>query len=162
MNNLDLSFGSIQHHWMELMIDLNRNSNLIMIFSINKSDKRTQLPSSLSLFTFEKISQFKHTQHLTGSITELSQNNAFISELIPVVIVLLPTQTSDFTLFLFLDIIVTDVSISKEVLDFESIEFLFVSDYPHGSLLFLFSDQGSGSTFLKDTDLRDEEPHLPG
>ena len=99
MNNLDLSFGSIQHHWMELMIDLNRNSNLIMIFSINKSDKRTQLPSSLSLFTFEKISQFKHTQHLTGSITELSQNNAFISELIPVVIVLLPTQTSDFTLF---------------------------------------------------------------
>ena len=86
--------------------DLQRNSDLIVIFGIDEGHQSSEIFSGLPLFAFEKIGEFDHAEHLAGVIGKASENNTFVFEDVPIIIILFPAHTSELSLFLTLDIIV--------------------------------------------------------
>jgi hypothetical protein len=98
---------------------------------------------------------------LAGSVGKSGYHYALVFELVPVVIVLLSAHAPEPSFFFILDIIVTDVTIGEEILDFKGIQLLFMFDDLHGQVFFLFGDESGRSTTFKDAYFRDEKLDFP-
>ena len=81
--------------------------------------------------------------------------------MIPVVIVLFPAHASVFSLFLVFNVIVTDVPVGEEVLDFKGVHLFFVFDDFHWQVVLLLRNQSGRNSFLEQTNLRDQKLDLP-
>ena len=88
---------------------------------------------------------------MAGSVVISCNNNALVVENLSVIVVLLPAQIFKLvTIFLvFLYVIVSDVSISKKVLDFKCIKLLFGLDNLHWANLAFFVINVVGIPFSK-------------
>jgi hypothetical protein len=106
---------------MHVRVDFYGNSDLVVVLSVDQGDKCRQLSSGLPLLALEEICQLDHTHHLAGSVAELSQHDALILELIPVVVILLSAHAPELPFLFVLDIVVRDVSIGEEILDLKGV-----------------------------------------
>ncbi len=97
-------------------------------------------------------------------ILKFSQNDTIIFQNVPIIVILLATYTLKFAnfMFIFIDTIVSDIPVSKEILDLEGIKFLFVLDNLYWGSFSLFSEESYWCTFLKDADLWEEISDFTG
>ena len=99
---------------------------------------------------------------MEGIIFEFSKHNTIIFQNIPVIVILLATNTLYFASisFIFIDAIVGDIPISKEILDLEGVKLFFVLYDLYWSSFSLFCEKSDRSSLLKDADFWEKESNF--
>jgi hypothetical protein len=164
INDFDFRFGPLEDGPSHMGIHLNMDSNLVMFLCIDHGGDVEDIISHLSLLGFEEVAEFEQAHHLAGAVVELGQDYALVLEQLPIVVVLFFAQifVLGHVLIILFDVVVGDIAIGEEILNFEGIKFFLILDDLHGSSFSFFCDECGWGSFLKDAYLWDHELDLSG